>query len=206
HLLRAPRLQGCRGAPPAAWPEALADVACPSPLINAGRRLSPRGAGPKRAPRADRKRLPDLPATSQDRSRKTRHRISGIREAVAGVARPRRANASPSGPGAGRWTAGAPFSRSVEDVFGSPAELRAGLRSYSSRGRGASLRGGDLPAAPGALLGSPRRSLSPQLLQPVELARLGREDVHHHVEVIHEDPVGPTGALDAARQRAVLAL
>src|SRR5262249_62172920 len=79
-------------------------------------------------------------------------------------------------------------------------------RRVFARARAAHLRVGDLPAASGALLGSPRRCLPPQLLEPVELARLGREDVHHHVEVIHEDPVGPTGALDAARQRAVLAL
>src|ERR1700690_4264725 len=47
--------------------------------------------------------------------------------------------------------------------------------------------------------------LAPQLLEPVELARLGREDVHDDVEVVHQDPTGLRRALNPPWQRAVLA-
>src|SRR6267378_908315 len=51
-----------------------------------------------------------------------------------------------------------------------------------------------------------RRNLAPELLEPVEVARLGREDVHDDVEVVHEDPTGLTEPLDPLRQQAVLLL
>src|SRR5580693_8824404 len=57
-----------------------------------------------------------------------------------------------------------------------------------------------------ARLGGTGGRLAPQLLQAVELARLGREDVHDHVEVVHQDPAGGGRALDPARQRVVLVL
>src|SRR5207248_1155527 len=54
--------------------------------------------------------------------------------------------------------------------------------------------------------GRVRGHLAPQLLEAIEVARLGREDVRDHVEVVHQDPFGSPGALDAARQQLVLAL
>src|SRR5665213_504920 len=51
-----------------------------------------------------------------------------------------------------------------------------------------------------------RGHLAPQLLQAVELTRLRREDVHHHVEIVHQDPPAVRRALHTARARSVLAL
>src|SRR5688572_30034105 len=48
--------------------------------------------------------------------------------------------------------------------------------------------------------------LAPELLEAVEIARLGREDVHHDVQVVHEDPARLAEALDPAREQAVLLL
>src|ERR1044072_8674851 len=48
--------------------------------------------------------------------------------------------------------------------------------------------------------------LAPQLLEPGELARVGREDVDDHVEVVHEDPARLTEAFDPPREQAVLLL
>src|SRR4051794_11522503 len=42
------------------------------------------------------------------------------------------------------------------------------------------------------------RRLAPELLEAVEVARVGREDVHDDVEVVHEDPAGLGQAFDAA--------
>src|SRR3954452_3906102 len=50
------------------------------------------------------------------------------------------------------------------------------------------------------------RDVAPQLLEAVELAHLGDEDVDDHVEVVHEDPAGLVRALDTARQLAVVLL
>src|SRR5215217_6969669 len=50
------------------------------------------------------------------------------------------------------------------------------------------------------------RGLAPELLEPVELARVRREDVDDDVEVVHQDPARLREALDAARQQAVLLL
>src|SRR3954454_252160 len=50
------------------------------------------------------------------------------------------------------------------------------------------------------------RHVAPQLLEPVELAHLGDEDVDDDVEVVHEDPARLAGALDAARELAVVLL
>ena len=50
------------------------------------------------------------------------------------------------------------------------------------------------------------RHLAPQLLERVEVARLGREDVDDHVEVVHEDPLRLLRALHPARQEAVVLL
>src|SRR5215211_2627898 len=49
---------------------------------------------------------------------------------------------------------------------------------------------------------APRR-LAPELLEAVELARLRREDVDDHVEVVHQDPARLGEALDAAREDSV---
>src|SRR5215217_7057073 len=48
--------------------------------------------------------------------------------------------------------------------------------------------------------------LAPELLEAVEVPRLGREDVHDDVEVVHEDPAGLVDALDAAGQEPVVVL
>src|SRR3954471_3718792 len=48
------------------------------------------------------------------------------------------------------------------------------------------------------------RGFAPELLQPVVLAGLRREDVHDHVEVVEQDPARLAGALRAARQQAVV--
>src|SRR5205823_8214169 len=47
----------------------------------------------------------------------------------------------------------------------------------------------------------PRRHLAPQLLEPIERARLRREDVHDAVEVVHQDPAGLPVALRAPWQQ-----
>src|SRR5271155_2915433 len=52
----------------------------------------------------------------------------------------------------------------------------------------------------------PDRRLSPQLLQPIELARLRREDVHDDVQIVHQDPARLARSLNAAGQQFVLAL
>ena len=49
-----------------------------------------------------------------------------------------------------------------------------------------------------------RRRLAPELLQPVVLARVRREDVHHHVQVVQEDPARLAVALGAARQQPLV--
>src|SRR5215208_6625656 len=49
------------------------------------------------------------------------------------------------------------------------------------------------------------RGFAPQVFEPVVLACLGREDVHDHVPVVHEDPAGLAVALGAAGQEAVVA-
>src|SRR5271167_89473 len=54
--------------------------------------------------------------------------------------------------------------------------------------------------------GHPRGGLAPELLQPVEGTRFRREDVHHDIEVVHQDPIPLAQALDAARLELVLAL
>src|SRR5680860_1809941 len=56
------------------------------------------------------------------------------------------------------------------------------------------------------LLHSPLRGLAPEVLQAVELARGGREDVHDTVEVVEQDPTGLPDALGAAGQQALLVL
>src|SRR3954469_10757975 len=48
--------------------------------------------------------------------------------------------------------------------------------------------------------------LAPELLEAVVVARVGREDVDDHVEVVHEDPARLAEAFDAAREQAVLLL
>src|SRR5215212_6506977 len=53
--------------------------------------------------------------------------------------------------------------------------------------------------------GAPGR-LAPELLEAIELARLGREDVDDHVEVVHQDPARLAEALDAAREQPMLLL
>src|ERR1039457_3390486 len=53
---------------------------------------------------------------------------------------------------------------------------------------------------------SSRRCLAPQLLQPVELARLGCEYVNDHIEIIHQDPPRLPRSLDHAGQRLMLTL
>src|SRR3954453_5811964 len=58
----------------------------------------------------------------------------------------------------------------------------------------------------GALLDDALRRFAPELLEAVELARLGREDVDDHVEVVHEDPARLRDAFDAPREQAVLLL
>src|SRR3954449_11599226 len=50
------------------------------------------------------------------------------------------------------------------------------------------------------------RDVAPQLLEAVELAHLGDEDVDDDVEVVHQDPARLAGALDTARQLAVVLL
>ena len=45
-----------------------------------------------------------------------------------------------------------------------------------------------------------RRNLTPELLEPVEVARLGREHVHDDVEVVHQDPARLADAFDPPRQ------
>ena len=60
--------------------------------------------------------------------------------------------------------------------------------------------------AEAALLDDALRGFAPELLEAVELARLGREDVDDHVEVVHEDPTGLGHALDAPGKEAVLLL
>ena len=58
------------------------------------------------------------------------------------------------------------------------------------------------PSAPdGPLTHRPCRRLPPEVLQPVELARLRREDVDHAVEVVEQDPAGLPLVLRAARER-----
>src|SRR2546423_12365899 len=52
----------------------------------------------------------------------------------------------------------------------------------------------------------PGGHLAPELLEAIEVARLGREDVHDGVEVVHEDPAGLADALDAPWKQAVLLL
>ncbi len=64
----------------------------------------------------------------------------------------------------------------------------------------ASLRSGRL-LADGAL-----RGLAPELLEAVEVARLRREDVHHDVEVVKEDPARLAQALDPSGEQVVLLL
>src|SRR5271166_6929080 len=58
----------------------------------------------------------------------------------------------------------------------------------------------------GAFPDGPGGSLSPQLLESIERACLRREYVHHHVQVVHQDPTRPARSLHAAGQRVVLAL
>src|SRR5579862_700370 len=62
------------------------------------------------------------------------------------------------------------------------------------------------PRALSLRAGCAHGDLAPQLLQAVVLARGGREDVNDDVEVVHQDPIALAETLDAARQRAVLAL
>ena len=50
------------------------------------------------------------------------------------------------------------------------------------------------------------RDLAPQLLEAVERARLGREDVQHAVEVVEQDPLALAPALAALRQQALVVL
>src|ERR1700733_11055467 len=49
-----------------------------------------------------------------------------------------------------------------------------------------------LGARSGALAGNARGRFAPELLEAIELACLGGEDVHDHVEVVHQDPA-PVG-------------
>src|SRR5437899_12061271 len=56
------------------------------------------------------------------------------------------------------------------------------------------------------LAGRARRRLAPELLEAVELAGLGGEDVDDDVEVVHQDPAGLRRSLDPSRQRVVVAL
>src|SRR3954468_5053487 len=58
----------------------------------------------------------------------------------------------------------------------------------------------------GLLADGALRGLAPELLEPVEVARLRREDVDDDVEVVHEDPARLADALDAARQQALVLL
>ena len=57
-----------------------------------------------------------------------------------------------------------------------------------------------------SLFHDPLRGFAPELLEPVVLARVGREDVDDHVEVVHEDPARLGQAFDAAGQQAVVLL
>src|SRR5215210_1493821 len=47
---------------------------------------------------------------------------------------------------------------------------------------------------------------APEVFEAVVLARLGREDVDHHVPVVEQDPAGLAGALGAAWQQPLGAL
>src|SRR5215208_6507295 len=49
----------------------------------------------------------------------------------------------------------------------------------------------------------PGRGLAPEVFEAVVLARLGREDVDHHVPVVEQDPAGLAVALGAAWQQAL---
>ena len=81
------------------------------------------------------------------------------------------------------------------------AARRSGVRVPLAPLRGRSL-GGLVVRGPARLLadGALRR-LAPELLEPVELARLRREDVDDDVEVVHEDPARLGEALDPPRQQ-----
>src|SRR5919199_1953425 len=50
------------------------------------------------------------------------------------------------------------------------------------------------------------RGLAPELLEAVEVARVGREHVDDDVQVVHEDPAGLGDALLAARQQPMVLL
>ena len=86
--------------------------------------------------------------------------------------------------------------------------IRAGRgRAPASCGsRSGSRKGDERPLGRGLRGQRPGGHLAPQPLEAVELARLGREDVHDDVEVVHEDPARLGHALDPPRQEAVLLL
>ena len=66
---------------------------------------------------------------------------------------------------------------------------------------------------PSCQIGRPRRRreldgrhVTPELLEPVVLPRLRREDVEDDVEVVGQDPIALRGALDGSRPKLVVGL
>src|SRR5262249_30088775 len=80
----------------------------------------------------------------------------------------------------------------------------AGTRGVRRASRG--VTGAQARRAGWSGLGAALGRFAPGLVEPVELARVGREDVDDHVEVVHEDPAGFLQALDATGQEAVVLL
>ena len=158
-----------------------------------------RGRGRSRGlARGRRRRRGRLPQALSVQAMASRAAILSIRRIVTAPGIPR--------PGCAPTRKPPPRRAAVPDSGASRArtgDLLAASQTLSQLSYGPVVAGKSSRASPGAALRGDfdERHVAPEILEPVEGARLGREDVQDDVEVVGDDPARLALAVDGARQQ-----